>query len=298
MKYSFKYIDNCPFCGSAEFRILGKRLNKSQGKFPRRNIGITTTVVKCRCCGLIFPNPLPVPDNIQDHYGVPPEDYWKPEYFNISDDYNANLFNWMNSIQKLEADAKILDIGAGIGKSMIALKRLGYDAYGIEPSSPFYKRAIDKMGVESEKLVCGSVENCEFEENTFDVILLTAVLEHLYDPSEVIKKILHWVKPNGLVFVQVPSADWLINKMANFYYKLIGTDYVANLSPMHNPYHTFEFTKKTFEIHARLNNYQIADCRYFLCDTFFPKMFDPLLIKYMKYTNSGMELAIWLRKNK
>lgn len=296
MKYLFKYIQTCPFCGLTDFKILGKRLNSSQGKRPTKKVGITTTIVKCKFCDLVFPNPLPIPENLQDHYGIPPEDYWKPEYFIIPDNYRSDLNVWMNSIQKIEVNAKILDIGAGIGKTMIAFEKYGYDTYGIEPSQPFYERAIREMGISPEKLKMDSVESCDFEEGTFDVIFFAAVLEHLYEPAMIINKIMKWLKPGGLVFIEVPSSKWLVNKIVNIYYKFRCSDYVANLSPMHPPYHLYEFSKKAFEIHAAKNNYEIADYRYPICQTFLPKILDPILKAYMKNTNTGMDLSIWLRK--
>ena len=60
--------------------------------------GITITIVKCNNCGMIFPNPLPIPGNIADHYGVPPEDYWKPDYFKVNENYLDGLMEWMNII--------------------------------------------------------------------------------------------------------------------------------------------------------------------------------------------------------
>ncbi len=76
ISYRVKYIEKCNMCGASDqFSVLGKRLNASQGTKPSRKIGITTTVCKCNNCNLIFANPLPIPENIQDHYGVPPESY-------------------------------------------------------------------------------------------------------------------------------------------------------------------------------------------------------------------------------
>lgn len=296
MKYTFKEIHKCSFCESFDFKILGKRLNISQGIRPHKKRGITTTILKCRKCGLVFANPLPVPENIQDHYSIVPESYWKPEYFIVKENHLEGLIAWMNSIQKVEVDAKILDIGAGLGKNMIALDKKGYDIYGIEPSQAFYERAINKMGVCKERLKLTSVEDCEFDEKSFDVILITAVLEHLYEPAEIIIKIMKWLKPNGLVLIKVPSSDWLVNRLVNIVYKLTGKDYVANLSPMHEPFHLYEFSRKSFEFHAKRSGYEIADFRYYVCQTFLPSILDSILKKYMLWTNTGMELAIWLRK--
>jgi len=69
--YDFEYIDRCNMCGedSGKAEVLGQRLNRSQGKSPKRLSGISVSVMKCRRCSLIFANPLPKPANIQDHYG-------------------------------------------------------------------------------------------------------------------------------------------------------------------------------------------------------------------------------------
>src|SRR5436190_23522800 len=89
LRYYFNYVEACNMCGSTteKHKILGQRLNQSLGFNPKSKIGISTSVVKCRNCGLIFSNPQPVPFDIQDHYGVPPENYWNPEYFSIDKNY-------------------------------------------------------------------------------------------------------------------------------------------------------------------------------------------------------------------
>lgn len=296
VKYTFEHTQNCPFCASKNLNIMGKRINGSQGLSPHKKLGICVSVVKCGNCDLIFANPMPVPESLSDHYGVPPEQYWKPEYFNLPEGQLSGLINWMNQIKEVKPGAKILDIGAGLGKAMLAFEKHGYNVYGIEPSEPFYQRAIEKMGVKKEKLILSSIEETHFEPNTFDVILFTAVLEHLYTPSEILLKVMGWLKPDGLLFIEVPSSNWLTSKLVNFVYKIRGLDYVTNLSPMHEPYHLFEFSKKTFEKHATANNYEVAAYRYYVCETFLPRFLNPFVKPIMKHSNSGMELAIWLRK--
>jgi hypothetical protein len=82
-RYSFEEITNCEICNdpTANHKIMGQRLNQSQGLNPKNKSGISVSVKKCNNCELIYSSPLPIPENIQDHYGIPPEDYWKPHYF-------------------------------------------------------------------------------------------------------------------------------------------------------------------------------------------------------------------------
>jgi SAM-dependent methyltransferase len=285
-------------CGSKtdKHKILGKRLNTSQGKNPRIKIGITTTIVKCTNCELIYSNPQPVPFDLQDHYGISPENYWKENYFTISDNYFQDEVARLKTLLDFKKGMKSLDIGAGLGKQMIALGKAGFDTYGFEPSKQFYDRAISKMGIDPDKLKLGMIEEVEYAENHFDFISFGAVLEHLYNPSDSILKALKWLKPNGIIHIEVPSSNWFIGKIINLFYKLKRTDYVGNLSPMHEPFHLHEFELKSFEEHARQQGYELAFHEYYVCQTFMPKILDYILKPYMRFTNTGMQLCVWLRK--
>lgn len=297
MNYTFNFIERCNMCGSdyRTHKILGRRLNKSQGKNPSRKIGVTVTVCKCNECGLIYANPQPIPNNIQDHYGAAPESYWEPEYFLVNDNYFENEIQKLKELISFKEGMKSLDIGAGLGKQMIALSKAGFDAYGIEPSDTFYKRAIDQMKINPDKLKKGMVEAVDYPDNYFDFISLGVVLEHLYNPSEILEFVLRWLKPGGIIHIEVPSSNWLINKLINLYYKLTCKDYVGNLSPMHMPYHLYEFSLNSFRMNSR-NKYQIVFYDYYVCQTFLPSFMDFFIKPIMKKTNTGMQLCVWLKK--
>lgn len=297
MNYIFNAIEYCNMCGSDTkgHKILGKRLNRSQGKHPENKIGITVTICKCTKCGLIYSNPQPVPVNIQDHYGTPPESYWKSDYFKFDENYFKNEIERLNKLIFIQKGMNSLDIGAGLGKQMIALSSVGFNAYGIEPSRPFYDRAVSQMNIDPDRLKLAMVEEVEYPENYFDFISFGVVLEHLYDPSTAIKRAMTWLKPNGIIHIEVPSSDWLVNKLINLYYKIKFSDYVGNLSPMHIPFHLYEFSLKSFELHEK-KNYEIAFYEYYVCKTFLPSYLDFLIKPLMKRTNTGMQLCVWLRK--
>src|ERR1043165_3068726 len=115
LRYHFHPVLHCNMCdsGPSRHKILGKRLNCSQGKAPWKKSGITTTIMKCRDCSLIFSNPQPIPSDIQDHYGVPPEEYWQ----NSDIFLYKGAFEYVGSLLKqlatVSPGAQGLDIGAG-----------------------------------------------------------------------------------------------------------------------------------------------------------------------------------------
>lgn len=296
MRYIFKNIEKCNFCGQAasKNRVLGQRLNKS---FSSDAIGISVSIQRCGNCDLIYSNPQPIPENIQDHYGIPADDYWKEEYFKYDPSYFSEQIRTAKYLIEGSHGKTALDIGAGIGKCMLSLTNAGFDAYGIEPSETFREKAIMKMKIDENRLKFGMIEDVDFELESFDFITFGAVLEHLYSPAEVIERTLKWLKPNGVIQIEVPSSNWFIASLINMIYRFKGTSFVTNLSPMHEPYHMYEFTLKSFQKLATKLNFEVAEHQYHVCDIYHvPKVIHPLLKWYMNKTNKGMQLTVWLKK--
>ena len=133
---------------------------------------------------------------------------------------------------------RLLDIGAGRGEVLLAARQDGWAVVGIEPSTNFAEHAERHAGVEI--LRC-PVEQCRFPDASFDVVMLSAVLEHLYNPAETVREIARILRPGGAVFIDVPNERGLYFRVGNLYQKLRGRDWVVNLSPTFAPFHVFGF---------------------------------------------------------
>lgn len=296
--YNFIDAETCVMCGrsSVDAKIIGLRLNRSQGRRPKSKTGIAVSVCRCRGCGLVFPNPLPRPQNLSDHYGVPPEGYWKSHYFENTEHYYVRQIAHAKLHLAFHEGMTALDVGVGIGKAATALAQAGFDVWGIEPSEPFRAKALEFTGLPPERIRLASVEEADFPEESFDFITFGAVVEHLFDPSIAIARSLAWLKPNGVIHIEVPSSDWLVSKIINSYFRLIGTNFVTNISPMHVPFHTHEFTLDSFRRNGALNGYEVADHYYDVCSIMhMPRIVHPLLRFIMDRTDMGMQLTVWLR---
>ena len=185
-----------------------------------------------------------------------------------------------------------LDIGAGLGRALGELREAGFAASGIEPSEPFFQRIPDKTNVQLSAL-----EDATFADESFDFVTFGAVLEHLYDPSAALAKALKWLKPGGIIQAEVPSADYLIARLVNFYFRLRGTNYVTNLSPMHPPFHLYEFTLQSFTRNGALQNFGIAEHFYSAPHVFhLPRFLHPPLRWWMQKRNRPLQLTVYLRK--
>ena len=288
MNYSFHPTEACNMCMSPRRKVMGRRLNAPQGLRPKSRIGISTTVVRCLDCGLVYSDLLPIPKSIEDHYGVEPEDYWHEGYFETKSFDDSRIKQFVPNAKTY------LDIGAGIGETMRAIKDM--DVWGIEPSKPFYDRALE-LGIRPDRLTNTTFEAADFP-RMFDVISFSVVLEHLYDPSGSIEKALGWLNPGGIMYVEVPDSDYLMSKIFNLYFWLARTDFVVNLSPMHVPFHLYEFTKKSFELNGKRLGYSVVHVdRYPGVTTIAPTVIDKALAPLMKLTQTGMGLIVYLQGN-
>ena len=107
-----------------------------------------------------------------------------------------NKLDLVNSLQP--AKGSILDIGAGTGDFLSVVKENGWHTIGVEPSEK--AKAIAK-----KKGVSFVGETSELENNSFDVISMWHVLEHVPNLDNQIKELKRLLKPNGTLIIAVPN---------------------------------------------------------------------------------------------
>lgn len=303
MIYIFRPVTKCNMCqaGASEQKKMGRRLNKSVGMNPRKVIGIATTVMKCRNCGLIYSNPQPVPYDLAMHYDMPVTEYYSPDFLDVAEEglyYKGQLdfISIFKNHYKGTGRPTVLDIGAGIGNTLLPFKKAGFDIYGLEPSTPFYKKAEHYLGEDFRNMQNVAFEDAQYADGQFDFIYSFNVLEHVYDPNQMIVQAMKWMKPGGLLGLVMPSSAWLTSKIINLYFWLGGSDMVTNISPMHYPFHLYEFGKKSFYENARINNYEVLQANSVTTSTHLPRLLDPVLLPLMRATDTGLRLEVVLRK--
>ena len=139
----------------------------------------------------------------------------KNDYFIMSIIYK-NLLSWLkwyNNSQANPSDCiSILDFGCSTG-SLLSLvnsfylkfyKNLTTKLVGIDVSTKLLESASQKVPSATFLLNPSSTINCE--DNSFDIIISTQVLEHVPDPDATIKEFKRILKPRGLLYFACPNA--------------------------------------------------------------------------------------------
>ncbi len=96
-------------------------------------------------------------------------------------------------------DARVLDIGCGIGTYVKKLDEVSGDAYGVD---------IDPARVREGKSGTLSVavsERLPFADASFDMVLLNEVIEHVDDDAATLREACRVVRPGGHVIIYAPN---------------------------------------------------------------------------------------------
>lgn len=97
----------------------------------------------------------------------------------------------------------LLDVGAGLGVFPFRMKEAGYDCTALDPDPQAGRHLADVVGV---RAVIGDFFNVPSEDlGHFDLITLNKVIEHVEDPVAMLSKAASSLRPNGLVYIEVPD---------------------------------------------------------------------------------------------
>ena len=185
---------------------------------------------------------------------------------------NIALKNKLKLINSESQKGKLLDIGAGTGDFLVVAKKDGWQITGIEPGEKPRNIAIQKG-------ISFANDLAELEDNSFDVITMWHVLEHVPDLEFQIKELKRLIKPNGTILIAVPNFN---SFDANYYGKFWAAFDV--------PRHLWHFSKTAIEKLFAVENLKLVKIVPMKFDSFYVSLLSE------KYKNGSMNFlkAFWI----
>jgi len=156
--------------------------------------------------------------------------WWDPDSeFRPLHQINPLRLDWIDGLAALRGK-QVLDVGCGGGILAEAMARRGAGVTGID-------LATRPLGVARLHALDSGVEGVEYREiaaealaaeqpDRFDVVTCMEMLEHVPDPSAVVRACARLAKPGGWVFFST-----LNRNPKSFLFAIIGAEYVLGLLP-------------------------------------------------------------------
>jgi 2-polyprenyl-3-methyl-5-hydroxy-6-metoxy-1,4-benzoquinol methylase len=217
-------------------------------------------LTRCCACGLVRLVDPPSPHEMPFHYG---QGYHKLIESAGETELARRWKRHRNTVLNLRAQGSILDIGCSSGAFLRTLRGSPWELHGVEISEQEAERARISAGAE---VFVGDPLDAPFGPESFDVITCFHLLEHVYQPVELLKRIQTWLKPGGYLYVILPNIDsWEAGIFRSYWYGL------------ELPRHLFHFSPSSLERAARVAQMRTLRLQTLLEDSFSEHSFHYIL---------------------
>lgn len=256
MSIRTEQVSSCPLCqnpGTLVYENLKDRLFKTEGSWSH-----------CQCinddCQLIWLNPRPIQEDIMKVY-----EYYLThgESENIYTTKTKNIvknivLTWMKNMMRTSRlndwvkyvhykgfkPGRLLEVGCGDGRKLALLKEKGWVVTGQDLDPNAVKKAKESANCEVH---LGELQDIHFEEGAFDLVMMSHVIEHVYNPQELITECMYILRPGGRLIMVTQNTESLGHK--EFQCNWIGLD---------PPRHLHIFNLKTLRI--MVNTAGFSEC--------------------------------------
>lgn len=245
----------CALCGSARHAIY---LRQARELF--NGLDACFDVVRCSDCGFIFTNPRPTAATIACFY---PDSatYYQPKQerekslrpgfrgrlqrarlarhrgYPFREGGGASLLAALGGgrdlllahVPRHVAGGRLLDIGCAWGGYLSRMRDLGWQVQGLELNARAAEHARRELGL---AVRTGSFAEIDEPPGSYQVVHLSMVLEHLYDPAGALAKIHSLLTEGGELILSVPDiSGWEARLFKAHAYTLQVPQHLSHFSP-------------------------------------------------------------------
>jgi 2-polyprenyl-3-methyl-5-hydroxy-6-metoxy-1,4-benzoquinol methylase len=247
----------CPNCGGNNHRTLKPSrypTNLSRDELLNTYSAssdhlLLDAVVKCNDCALVYLNPRIRQDLILESYSNATD----PTFIAQNEERISTFKKSLIGISrrhgiKPETARRVLDVGCAGGAFPKAAHDMGFDVVGVEPSKWLAEQGKALYGLDVRP---GLLHEQSFPDQSFDIICLWDVIEHLTNPHEVVGNIHRLLKPGGYLIINFPD------------YGSLARIVLRKNWPMFLSVHLIYFTRATITDFLQRGKFELVEYRPF-----------------------------------
>lgn len=242
------YSTKCPVCDTKDNARQLYPANFNSGDFNPDTFSarrlpdrIHYRLVKCSTCQLVRSDPVVDSGTIEKLY--------RQGLFNYSNEIENLKYTYGFYLNKLDnygvKKENLLEIGCGNGFFLEQAQKQGFNrVIGIEPSSAAVAQSSLRI---KPDIICDILRPGLFEAETFDVICLFQVLDHILNPDIFIKECFRIIKSGGLILCITHNIESLSAKI------------LRDKNPIIDIEHAYLYSPNTISRIFMMNGYKIKD---------------------------------------
>lgn len=261
--------NKCILCGSENFQQKLMEENQDSPEtyqISEKNIHKPNCLYKCCNCGLVFVSQSSA--DVEKLYAEAEDDIYLAEEAGR----RKAARKVIKRIKRYKRSGRLLEIGCSAGLFIDEARKAGFSAEGVELSDWAVNHAREKFGL---TVFHGALELASFADQSFDVIVLLDVIEHLIDPKQLLLTARRLLKNNGIIYISTPNIDsfvarrmkskwWGINFFHLFYFSrttlsqlLESVNYVPKKVYSHTRYFSIHYLLEHLEKYSGWLNHVI-----------------------------------------
>ena len=184
-------------------------------------------IYRCRRCTHQFVHPAVTPEDQALMYS---DGYFAREGDWVCGVFGAGYLEAESSLRKEArqiltmlpvSSGRLLDIGCAGGVFLDEASKHGFAVSGIELNSSMAQHARDEYHLEVLSSRIEDVPENEWSA-AFDVITMLDCLEHVPEPLAAMRKVHHWLRPNGTAFIRGPLSNSPVGRLKEGVRRLFG----------------------------------------------------------------------------
>ena len=205
---------NCNLCGRDEYDVRypatadGNALRVDAFRCTHSGYGHHPQIVECRHCGLVYANPRWSVDDVMNAYSAVQDETYVEERVGRELTFRNHLHDMERVIGPADGRA-LLDVGAYIGVFVEAAAAAGWQSKGVEPSQ-WAAAEAQRRGLDVR---VGTLDSVELDEESFDVVTMWDVIEHLADPAAELDRARRLLRPGGWLVVHTMDIDAPLSRL-------------------------------------------------------------------------------------
>ena len=200
---------NCPLCGADDYHVRFEDRLGGVSVDPQRHYTSTSSaygehgrIVECRSCDLVYMNPRPHHQSVQDNYSAVEDTRYLDEEQGRVETFTESL----EHVAEFMPSGRMLDVGCHVGTFLTIAEQHGFEVAGVEPS-PGRRRSPAAASTARCTAARSRMRRCRRAATTS--ITLWDVIEHLPDPALDLRSIHSSLRPGGIFAVSTMDVDSL-----------------------------------------------------------------------------------------